>query len=230
MNNDINLLKIFNRLNKLVKNKDKFEINKYDFLSIIFFDLKDCDPNLLSKNKSFYEIYFQEKNYILNFVEKLEELIHFKPIFNNFFIENDNLYYNNELIQNINYFEQDQRKQDIIRILFIQVPLTITIDSFIKIESTPIYFLMTKSSDNIDKEFKKLKTYLLKIKNELMILFMNLPELIYNYNYLPIQIFQILNYIISDEFNSGDCIKKLKDKKPLDKKYENLYEELINYL
>jgi len=230
MNNDINLLKIFNRLNKLVKNNDKFKINKYNFLSIIFYNLKDCDPNLLSKNESFYEIYFKEKNYILNFVEKLEELIDFKPIFNNFFIENDNLYYNNELIENINYFEQDQRKQDIIRILFIQVPLTITIDSFIKIESTPIYFLMTKSCDNIDKEFKKLKTYLLKIKNELMIWFMNLPEIIYDYNYLPIQIFDILNYLISDEFNSDDCLKKLKDKKPLDKKYQNLYDELINYL
>ena len=227
MNNDINLLKIFNRLNKLVKNNDKFKINKYNFLSIIFYDLKECDPNLLSKNESFYEIYFKEKNYILNFVEKLEELIDFKPIFNNFFIENDNLYYNNELIENINYFEKDKIKQNIIRILFIQVPLTKTINYFVKIESTPIYFLMIKSCD---KEFKKLKTYLLKIKNELMIWFMNLPESIYDYNYLPIQIFEILNYLISEEFNSDDCLKKLKDKKPLDKKYQNLYEELINYL
>jgi hypothetical protein len=59
---------------------------------------------------------------------------------------------------------------------------------------------------------------------------MNLPESIYDYNYLPIQIFEILNYLISEEFNSDDCIKKLKNKKPLDKKYQNLYEELINYL
>ena len=112
--------------------------------------------------------------------------------------------------------------------------------------------------DKLLKSLKDFKNKALKIYDYLMIELQNLPLLIVEINYIPKRIFEVINCLINvfeknskdkeydDKLNkflnikdhefkiNYDSIKKimdcLKNKKPIDKRYQNLYEELINYL
>ncbi len=240
---------------------NKNSIIKYDDLFILFVNLNDLDDSI--SNSSIYKILLDNFEYITNFLEFINDNINDFSIDNNSFnIFENKIYYKNIKICNLLDYESDCDKLELLKYLFIDIPYTSFQNCIIPVTSTPI-FLILKLYLNIGQD--KLKNYLLECKRKiekmydyLSIELPNLPLQIFEINYIPKRVFDVINNIIiifeknfkvqgyDNELNNYlniknhcfkityDSIKKiiecLKENESFDKNYQNLYEELINYL